>query len=156
MLRDNPAGSSSRCSAAREVLLPRCTLAGESHRTIDPHALKIPARRAEYSLTENAASPFHAEPRHNDIIMILADIAQDPAQLGSTRVSAVLGLADIFLLRARNIKELENFYGWTTEELKTYSETGETPPRLRRFLEAGDGAAINGSASLRTDKNVRS
>jgi hypothetical protein len=40
-------------------------LAGESHRTIDPHALKIPARRAEYSLTENAASPFHAEPRHD-------------------------------------------------------------------------------------------
>src|SRR5580658_5352863 len=28
------------------------------------HALKIPARRAEYSLTENVASPFHAEPRH--------------------------------------------------------------------------------------------
>jgi hypothetical protein len=67
MLRDNPAGSSSRCSAAREVLLPRCTLAGESHRTIDPHALKIPARRAEYSLTENAASPFHAEPRHGTL-----------------------------------------------------------------------------------------
>jgi hypothetical protein len=31
-----------------------------------PHALKIPARRAEYSLAENAASPFQAEPRHND------------------------------------------------------------------------------------------
>ena|SRR5208282_437686 len=31
----------------------------------DPHALKIPARRAEYSLTENVASPFQAEPRHN-------------------------------------------------------------------------------------------
>ena len=30
----------------------------------DPHALKIPARRAEYSLTENVASPFQAEPRH--------------------------------------------------------------------------------------------
>lgn len=28
----------------------------------DPHALKIPARRAECSLTENANSPFHAEP----------------------------------------------------------------------------------------------
>jgi hypothetical protein len=27
-----------------------------------PYALKIPARRAEYSLTENVASPFHAEP----------------------------------------------------------------------------------------------
>ena len=30
----------------------------------DPHALKIPARRAEYSLAENVASPFQAEPRH--------------------------------------------------------------------------------------------
>jgi len=36
MLRDIPVGSSSRCSAAREVLLSRCTLAGGSHRTIDP------------------------------------------------------------------------------------------------------------------------
>jgi len=63
MPRDNPEGSSSRCSAAREVILPRCTLTGGSHRTIDPHALKIPARRAEYSLTENVASAFQAEPR---------------------------------------------------------------------------------------------
>jgi len=31
----------------------------------DPHALKIPARRAEYSLTENVASPFQAEPRQD-------------------------------------------------------------------------------------------
>ena len=65
MLRDSPEGSSSRCSAAREVLLPRCTLTGGSHRTIDPHALKIPAPEgAESTLTENVASPFHAEPRH--------------------------------------------------------------------------------------------
>jgi hypothetical protein len=33
--------------------------------SVDPDALKIPARRAEYSLTENARSPFHAEPEHN-------------------------------------------------------------------------------------------
>ena len=32
----------------------------------DPHALKIPARRAEYSPTENVASPFQAEPRHSE------------------------------------------------------------------------------------------
>jgi hypothetical protein len=31
----------------------------------DPHALKIPARRAEYLLTENVASPIQAEPRHD-------------------------------------------------------------------------------------------
>jgi hypothetical protein len=43
MPRDSPVGSSSRCSAAREALLPRCTLKGGGHRTIDPHALKIPA-----------------------------------------------------------------------------------------------------------------
>ena len=30
--------------------------------SVDPHALKIPARRAEYSLTESALSPFQAEP----------------------------------------------------------------------------------------------
>jgi len=41
--RDNPEGSASRRSAAREVLLPGCTLKGGGHRTIDPHALKIPA-----------------------------------------------------------------------------------------------------------------
>jgi hypothetical protein len=30
--------------------------------SVDPHALKIPARRAEYSLAESALSPFQAEP----------------------------------------------------------------------------------------------
>src|SRR5260370_41685275 len=30
--------------------------------SVDPDALKIPARRAECSLTENAHFPFHAEP----------------------------------------------------------------------------------------------
>jgi hypothetical protein len=29
----------------------------------DPNALKIPARSAEYSLTESASSPVQAEPR---------------------------------------------------------------------------------------------
>jgi hypothetical protein len=33
----------------------------------DPHALKIPAPRAEYSLTENVASPFQAEPRQTSV-----------------------------------------------------------------------------------------
>jgi len=64
MPRDSPEGSSSPMfSSAGANPLALCT-ARKSHRTIDPHALKIPARRAEYSLTENVASPFHAEPRH--------------------------------------------------------------------------------------------
>ena len=32
--------------------------------SVDPDASKIPARRAEYSLTESALSPFQAEPTH--------------------------------------------------------------------------------------------
>jgi hypothetical protein len=33
----------------------------------DPDALKIPARRAEYSLTESASSPVQAEPRQHTL-----------------------------------------------------------------------------------------
>jgi hypothetical protein len=38
----------------------------KSHRTIDPQCLKKspPRRGGIYALTENVASPFHAEPRH--------------------------------------------------------------------------------------------
>src|SRR6266404_4821606 len=32
--------------------------------SVDPYALKIPARRAESTLTEYARIPFHAEPEH--------------------------------------------------------------------------------------------
>ena len=41
------------------------------HRIERPHALKIPARRAEYSLTENVASPFQAEPRHMRLLIVV-------------------------------------------------------------------------------------
>src|SRR5260370_11578212 len=62
MLRDNLTGSSRRWSAAQER-----TSSAASQFFIgskDPNALKIPARRAEYSLTESAFSPVQAEPRH--------------------------------------------------------------------------------------------
>src|SRR4051794_21859155 len=45
-----------------EASLPRSSK--EHIGSVDPDALKIPARRAECSLTENANSPFHAEPEH--------------------------------------------------------------------------------------------
>ena len=45
MLRDNLAGSSMRCLAAREDLLSRCSIKGGNHLTIDPDALKSPFRR---------------------------------------------------------------------------------------------------------------
>ena len=47
-------------------LLSRCTLTGGSHRTIDPLCLENPRPAgAEPALTENVASPFQAEPRHD-------------------------------------------------------------------------------------------
>ena len=82
MPRDNRAGSSSRCSAAREPILSRCSLRGRSHRTIDPHALKNPRPcGAESTLTENAASPFQAEPAHTFI---------SGAEASSVSISAIM------------------------------------------------------------------
>ena len=51
------------------------------HRIERLHALKIHARRAEYSLTENVASPFQAEPRHEG--KLLTDILRMSSQIGS-------------------------------------------------------------------------
>ena len=44
-----------------------------NHRIERPHAWKIPARRAEYSLTENVASPFQAEPAHGQLAFRIPD-----------------------------------------------------------------------------------
>jgi hypothetical protein len=52
--RDDVAGRESRLSRSAQNHIG----------SVDPAALKIPARRAEYSLTESAPSPFHAEPEH--------------------------------------------------------------------------------------------
>jgi len=41
------------------------------HRIERPHALKIPAGRAEYSLTENVASPFQAEQDTTSYIRVI-------------------------------------------------------------------------------------
>ena len=46
---------------SRAAFSPRCI----RHRTIDPQCLENPRPvGAESTLTENARSPFHAEPRH--------------------------------------------------------------------------------------------
>jgi hypothetical protein len=54
----------------------------------DPDALKIPARRAEYSLTESASSPVQAEPRHvdNSLPFIAGPAPRKSAQI---KVSAI-------------------------------------------------------------------
>jgi hypothetical protein len=66
MLRDNLAGLIEPMRAARE--LNPLALFTEQKKSSDDRpqdALKIPAPKGRnLTLTENAASPFHAEPRH--------------------------------------------------------------------------------------------
>ena len=79
MLRDNLVGliepmfSSAGAQSSRAAHCNR-----KSHRTIDPHALKIPAPKGRNStLTENATSPFHAEPRQFRVENALALSSKD-------------------------------------------------------------------------------
>lgn len=66
----------------------------------------------------------------NDIIMGLADIAQDPGAPARARVAAFVALADIFLIRPRNIEELRRGIGWTEEEHEYFQITKLVPPRI--------------------------
>jgi hypothetical protein len=69
MLRDNLAGLIEPMRAARELdPLALFTKQNKSSDDRPQHALKIPAPKGRnLTLTENAASPFHAEPRHADV-----------------------------------------------------------------------------------------
>src|SRR5437588_583381 len=66
-------------------LLSRCTLTGRSHRTIDPLCLENPRPAgAEPTLTENVASPFHAEPRQlNQFVfcVVLSQVSKSQSAL---------------------------------------------------------------------------
>src|ERR1700721_3481771 len=64
MLRDNLAGLiEPMLSSARAYPLALCTDGNESSDDRPQDALKIPARQGGiYTLAENVASPFHAEP----------------------------------------------------------------------------------------------
>jgi hypothetical protein len=70
----------------------------------------------------------------NDIIMGLADIALSGLTPAGARVSAWLGLADIFLLRPKKIDDVKQFVGWTTDELREFSLTGVVPPRIASMI----------------------
>src|ERR1700730_7801636 len=58
----------------------------------DPDALKIPARRAEFTLTENASSPFHAEPAQRDENGVLAPCSCEVASTSTIHFAVSGGL----------------------------------------------------------------
>jgi hypothetical protein len=65
MLRDNPEGSSSRWLSSAGGPSPALHVDGRKSSDDRPSCLENPRPAgAESTLTENASSPFHAEPRH--------------------------------------------------------------------------------------------
>jgi hypothetical protein len=70
----------------------------------------------------------------NDIIMGLADIAMSGLTPAGARVSAWLGLADIFLLRPKKIEDVEQFVGWTADELSEFVRTEVVRPRIASMI----------------------
>jgi hypothetical protein len=83
----------------------------------------------------------------NDIIMGLADVARE-GKSERARVAAWSTLADIFMLKPKSLKELQEFYGWSVEEIQYFSETGgKIPPRLKPLL--GDGGTTTNDVDER-------
>lgn len=106
------------------------------------------------AISENATMGLRAITiNQNDIIMGLADIARDLLVNARVRVSAYQCLADIFMLRAKNIRDIGEFYGWTADELLTFATTGVEPPRFQHLFKDGQVAGFGPAASLRTAKN---
>ena len=101
--------------------------------------LKTIAKNAtEKAIVNNAARLSGAvDIDRNEIINILTKIARDPLQSGRVRVYAANVLSKIFMLQPRNLKELKSFYGWTSDELEEYGETGEIPVRIRQLFGEG-------------------
>jgi hypothetical protein len=52
--------------------------------------------------------------------MDLADIARTSKSEGA-RVRALKSLAEIYRLKAKSIKDIRKFYGWSTDKLKNYA-----------------------------------
>ena len=79
-----------------------CALQEDHIGSVDPHALKIPARRAEYSLAESALSPFQAEPSQS--------VVEIPIMVTGWHISRAEGLF-LLVLYAAYIASMAIGYG---------------------------------------------
>jgi len=62
---------------------PFCAPQEDHIGSVDPDALKIPARRAEYSLTESALSPSHAEPTQKALFLFCQNDSRREDHVGA-------------------------------------------------------------------------
>lgn len=90
----------------------------------------------------------------NDIINGLHHEALT-AKSSCARVTAWRGLAEIYMLYPKTLKDVEDFYGWTDEEIEEYAKTGKVPDRLRDLLAGGETPRLSGTPSRRVQKKAR-
>ena len=103
MLRDNWVGLIEPMLTAREMILSRCGLKANRHRTIDPQCLENPRPKGGTStLAENVASPFHAEPKQNMPKEHVDRLLDEVIKLAEAR--------DLEALRKYDFVSLENPY----------------------------------------------
>lgn len=105
------------------------------------HRMELAAKEVEKEQIEKVTIT------RNDIINGLAGLARG-AESEAVRATAYLGLADIFLLRVKNVRDINKFHGWTADELEEYARTGAIPERFRSVL----GSSVSPAVSLRTEK----
>jgi hypothetical protein len=84
----------------------------------------------------------------NLIIMGLVDIARNGTS-ESARVSAWNHLAEIYMMKAKSLHDVENFRGWTDDELLDYADSSEIPERLRNLVRP-DFELRNGEKKKKT------
>jgi hypothetical protein len=96
----------------------------------------------------------------NEIIMKLADLGglgeTPPARSEHVQFECVNTLAEIFLLKAKNLKDLLDFYGLTADELDEYARTGSIPERIRSIIRSCESGTGEESPDLTNTKGKRS
>jgi hypothetical protein len=68
------------------------------------------------------------------------------------RVKAWSVLADIYMLRAKSLQDLANFYGWSADELEAWAKNGTVPVRFRHLFGPGGPTGGLKPENLRTEK----
>lgn len=90
----------------------------------------------------------------NDIIMGVVDCINDKTtDVGrlNVRMKGWALLADVYMLRAKSLQDLSNFYSWTSDELEAFAAEGTVPIRFRHLF--GPGGPTGGLKPVQMQKD---
>ena len=107
----------------------------------------------EKEVAENAIRMIRPiDTDRNEIIMGLVDIAREKNAPYAARVRAWTVLTDIFMLRARTLRDISEYYGYTEDELEQATlDPNFIPERFRRALSKLANRQAGEQESLRTE-----